>query len=50
MDLFAYKEFLADADKSRIDINPTSGEDVQKSVAQVFAMKADVEERAKKIT
>lgn len=50
MDVFADKEFLADADKSRIDISPTSGEDVQKLVAQVFAMNADVVERAKKIT
>jgi tripartite-type tricarboxylate transporter receptor subunit TctC len=50
MDVFADREFLADADKSRIDISPTSGEDVQKRVAQVFAAKADVVERAKKIT
>ena len=48
MDLFADKEFLADADKSRIDISPTSDKDVQKSIAHVFAAKADVEERAKK--
>jgi tripartite-type tricarboxylate transporter receptor subunit TctC len=50
MDVFADKEFLADADKSRIDIAPTSGEDVQKLVAQVFAAKTDVVERAKRIT
>ena len=49
-DVFGDKEFLADAEKSRIDISPTSGEEVQKLVAQVFAMKADVVERAKKIT
>ncbi|MFN3891188.1 MAG: Bug family tripartite tricarboxylate transporter substrate binding protein [Beijerinckiaceae bacterium] len=50
MDVFKDKEFLADAEKSRIDISPTSGEDVQKLVAQVFAAKPDVVERAKKIT
>lgn len=50
MDVFRDKEFLADAEKSRIDINPTSGEDVQKLVAQVFSMKPEVVERAKKIT
>lgn len=50
MDVFADKEFLADADKSRIDISPTSGEEVQKLVAQVFAAKPAVVERAKAIT
>lgn len=50
MDVFADKEFLADAEKSRIDISPTSGEEVQKLVAQVFAAKPEVVERAKKIT
>ena len=50
MDVFKDKEFLADAEKSRIDISPTSGEDVQKLVAQVYAAKPDVVERAKKIT
>jgi hypothetical protein len=50
MDVFADKEFLAEAEKARIDINPTSGEDVQKLVAQVFAMPPPVVERAKKIT
>jgi len=47
---FSDKDFLADAEKSRIDISPTSGEDVQKLVAQVFAAPASVVERAKKIT
>lgn len=50
METFKDKEFLADAGKSRIDINPTSGEDVQKLVAQVFATKPAIVERAKKIT
>jgi len=47
---FADRDFLADAEKSRIDINPTSGEDVQKLVAQVYAAPATMVERAKKIT
>jgi tripartite-type tricarboxylate transporter receptor subunit TctC len=50
MEVFKDQDFLADAEKSRIDISPTSGEDVQKLVAQVFAAKPDVVERAKKIT
>ena len=50
MDVFKDKEFLAEAEKVRIDINPTSGEDVQKLVAQVFSMPPAVVERAKKIT
>lgn len=50
MDVFKDKAFLADAEKSRIDISPTSGEDVQKRVAQVFSAKSDVVERAKTIT
>lgn len=48
--VFKDKEFLADAEKSRIDINPTSGEDVQKLVSQVYATKPAVVERAKTIT
>ena len=50
MAVFKDKDFLADAEKSRIDINPTSGEDVQKLVAEIFAAKPNVVERAKKIT
>lgn len=47
---FLDKDFLVDAEKSRIDISPTSGEDVQKLVAQVYAAPANIVERAKKIT
>ena len=48
--VFEDKAFLADAEKARIDISPTSGEDVQELVAKVFSAPAPVVERAKKIT
>jgi tripartite-type tricarboxylate transporter receptor subunit TctC len=43
-------ELRAEAEKLRIDISPTSGEDVQSLVAQVFAADSAVVERAKRIT
>ncbi len=42
-------EFKADAEKSRIDINPTSGEKVQELVTRIFATPADTVARAKRI-
>jgi tripartite-type tricarboxylate transporter receptor subunit TctC len=48
--VFTDKDFLAEAEKLRIDISPTSGEDVQSLVAQVFAADSAVVERAKRIT
>jgi tripartite-type tricarboxylate transporter receptor subunit TctC len=42
-------EFLADAEKSRIDINPTSGAKVQELVTRIFATPAKTVERAKRI-
>lgn len=48
--VFEDKEFLSDAEKARIDISPTSGEDVQKLVAKVFSAPAPIVEHAKKIT
>lgn len=49
MAVFRDKAFLEDAAKSRIDINPTSGADVQQLVTQIFATPKDVIERAKRI-
>jgi tripartite-type tricarboxylate transporter receptor subunit TctC len=42
-------EFKADAEKARIDINPTSGEKVQELVTRIFATPAATVERAKRI-
>lgn len=49
MSVFSDKAFLADATRSRIDINPTSGEDVQRLVTRIFATPKDVIDRAKRI-
>jgi hypothetical protein len=43
------KEFLADAAKTRIDINPLSGVKVQGEVAQIYATPKSVIKRAKEI-
>jgi tripartite-type tricarboxylate transporter receptor subunit TctC len=42
-------DFKADAEKSRIDINPSSGEKVQELVTRIFATSQDVVERAKRM-
>jgi tripartite-type tricarboxylate transporter receptor subunit TctC len=42
-------EFLADADKLRIGITPSSGEKLQEVVSRVHASSADVIERAKRV-
>jgi tripartite-type tricarboxylate transporter receptor subunit TctC len=41
------KDFLADADKSELEINPVSGEEVEKLVKEVYATPAAIIERAK---
>jgi tripartite-type tricarboxylate transporter receptor subunit TctC len=41
------KEFLADAQKMKLDIDPLSGEDVQAMVAKVYALSPNVVARAK---
>lgn len=41
-------EFLAEAAKIKADINPTTGEDVQKLVARIYGTPKPVTERAKK--
>jgi tripartite-type tricarboxylate transporter receptor subunit TctC len=42
-------EFRADAEKSRLDINPTSGQKVQELVTRIFSTPADTVARAKRI-
>jgi len=41
--------FLADAEKSRIDIVPSSGEKVQQLVEKLYATSSNVVDRAKEI-
>jgi tripartite-type tricarboxylate transporter receptor subunit TctC len=47
MDTMKDKDFLAEADKMQLEINPVSGEDVQKLVAEVYATPADIVAKAK---
>ena len=47
MDTMKDKDFLADADKSQLEINPVSGEDVEKLVKEVYATPADIIAKAK---
>ena len=42
-------EFLADAKKMFLDVDPTSGEETQKVIAKLYQTPADVVERAKKL-
>jgi hypothetical protein len=47
MDTMQDKEFLSEADKSQLEINPVSGEDVEKLVKEVYATPADIIAKAK---
>jgi len=47
--VFADKDFLADANKAKIDINPSSGEKVQQVVKQLYKMPPEVIARAKEL-
>ena len=47
--VFTDKDFLADASKAKIDINPSSGEKVQQIVEQLYKMPPDVIARAKQL-
>jgi hypothetical protein len=42
------KQFLADAEKSRVDIEPLSGAKVQEVIARLYATPKDIVERARK--
>ena len=47
MDTMTDKDFLAEADKAQLEINPVSGEDVEKLVKEVYATPADIVAKAK---
>jgi tripartite-type tricarboxylate transporter receptor subunit TctC len=47
VDTMTDKDFLAEADKSQLEINPVSGEDVEKLVKEVYATPKDIIAKAK---
>ena len=47
MAAFRDKSLLAEADKMRLDIEPTAGEDMQREVARVYATPTRIVERAR---
>ena len=47
MDTMADKDFLAEAEKTELEINPVSGADVEKLVQEVYATPADIVAKAK---
>ena len=49
MDTLTDKELLADAEKAKLEINPVSGEDVQKLVTEVYAAPPAVAKKAAEI-
>ena len=46
---FADKEFLAEADKGKLDIDPVSATQVQKLVNEFFGLPAELKAKLKKI-
>ena len=46
---FADKEFLADAEKGKLDIEPVSTAQVNKMVSEFFGLSADLKAKLKKI-
>jgi len=47
MDTMNDKDFLAEADKTQLEVNPVSGEDVDKLVKDIYATPADIVAKAK---
>jgi tripartite-type tricarboxylate transporter receptor subunit TctC len=47
MDTMQDKDFLAEAEKSQLEINPVSGEEVEKLVKEIYATPADIVAKAK---
>ena len=47
MDTMKDKDFLAEADKTQLEVNPVSGEDVEKLVKDIYATPADIVAKAK---
>jgi tripartite-type tricarboxylate transporter receptor subunit TctC len=46
MDTMVDKDFLADAEKEKLEITPVDGADLQKLVAEVYATPPDIEKKA----
>ena len=46
MDTMADKDFLADAEKSQIEITPIAGADIQKLVADIYRTPAEIAQKA----
>jgi tripartite-type tricarboxylate transporter receptor subunit TctC len=49
MDTMTDKDFLAEADKTELEVNPVSGEDVEKLMKEVYATPADIVAKAKEV-
>ena len=47
MDTMQDKDFLAEADKAQLEINPVTGEDVEKLVKDIYETPADIIAKAK---
>ena len=47
MDTMNDKDFLVEADKTQLEVNPVSGEDVDKLVKDIYATPADIVAKAK---
>jgi hypothetical protein len=47
MDAMRDKDLLAEAEKSRLDIDPTSGEELQALIARLYVLPPAVIERAR---
>jgi tripartite-type tricarboxylate transporter receptor subunit TctC len=47
MDTMKDKDFLAEAEKTDLEINPVSGEDVETLVKEIYATPADIVAKAK---
>jgi tripartite-type tricarboxylate transporter receptor subunit TctC len=48
-DVFTDQSFLADAEKARVSINPTSAEKLKETVMRLYSAPADVVERARQL-
>ncbi len=47
MDTMKDKDFLAEADKTQLEVNPVSGQDVEKLVKDIYATPPDIVAKAK---
>ena len=49
MDTMKDPEFIADATKSKLDLSPLSGEDLEKTVLEIYGAEPDVVAKLKDI-